>query len=101
MNRYLDIAKIRALLLENNSSDEEVTGGKKDNDEKNISDHVVDSEIEIDEEDELFDLDVDPESFEDHDKDDEYVMEARSTIKTFLLRFKAFWPNTNHIKQSS
>ena len=51
-------------------------GGEED-DEKNIINEnncVTNSEIEIDEEDEYFDLDVDSESFEDHDNDDEYFI---------------------------
>ena len=69
-------------MLEDNSSDEEEGGGKEDNDEKNIineSDFDIDSEIEIDEEDKHFDLVVDSESFEDHDNDDKYFIEGRST----------------------
>ena len=91
-------------MLEGNSSDEEEIGGKENDDEKNIineSDHVTDSEIEINEEDEHFDLDADSESFKDHDTDQKYFMEARSTIKTFLLISNASWPNANHSKQSS
>ena len=66
-------------MLEDNSSDEAEIEGKEDGDDKNIfnkSDHVTDSEIEIDEEDEHPDLDVNSESFEDNDSDDEYFMDA-------------------------
>ena len=79
MNRYLAIDEIRALLMEDNSSDEKEIEGKEADNEKSVinhSDHVTDSEIEIDEEDEHSDLDVDSESFEDHHNDDEYFMEA-------------------------
>ena len=50
MNRYLAIDEIRAVLVEDNSSDEEKIGSKEDDDEKNIineSDHVTNSEIKI------------------------------------------------------
>ena len=52
MNRYLTSHEIRDVLVEDRLSDEEEIGGKEDDDEKiviNRSDHVTDSEIEIDE----------------------------------------------------
>ena len=84
MNRYLAIDKIRALLLEDNFSDEEEIEGKEDDGGKNIihkNDYDTDLKIEINEEDERSTLDVKYESFEDHDNDDQCFMEARSIIK--------------------
>ena len=84
MNRYLAIDKIRALLLEDNFSDEEEIEGKEDDGGKNIihkNNYDTDLKIEINEEDERSNLDVNYESFEDHDNDDQCFMEARSIIK--------------------
>ena len=64
-------------MIEDNSFDEKEIEGKEDR--KNIvneGDYVTDSEIEIDEEDEHFDLDVDSGSFEDHDNYEKYFMKA-------------------------
>ena len=49
MDRFLDDNRIKAILLEENSSEEEIGSDEDDNEERvvNESDHDTDSEFEI------------------------------------------------------
>ena len=49
MDRFLDENRIKAILLEENSSEEEIGSDEDDNEERvvNESDHDTDSEFEI------------------------------------------------------
>jgi len=61
MGRFLDDNRIKAILLEENSSEEEIGSDEDDNEERlvNESDHDTDSEFEIGQKDMQTDTNVD------------------------------------------
>jgi len=82
MDRFLDDNRIKAILLEENSSEEEIGSDEDDNEERvvNESDHDTDSEFEIGQKDMQTDTNVDyGSSEEDYGSDEHFICKDKVT----------------------
>jgi hypothetical protein len=81
MDRFLDDNRIKAILLEENSSEEEIGIDEDDNEERVVkeSDHDTDSEFKICQKDMQTDTNVDYGSSEDYGSDEHFIYKDKVT----------------------
>jgi len=80
MDRFLDDNRIKAMLIEKNSSEEEIGSDEDDSEERVVSDHDTVSEIEIGQKDMQTDTNVDfGSSEEDYGSDEHFICKDKIT----------------------